>query len=75
MGELQVLVQSEGDVGFQVQLQELAMRQMHARRTSADPLIRDLKLELLGILLALFGDCPGYVRQPECREQDEEEVR
>jgi hypothetical protein len=60
MGELQVLVQSEGDVGFQVQLQELAMRQMHARRTSADPLIRY---------------CPGYVRQPECREQDEEEVR
>jgi hypothetical protein len=68
MGELQVLVQSEGDVGFQVQLQELAMRQMHARRISGDTLIRDLKLELPEIRLPLFGDYPGHVRQPGCRE-------
>lgn len=51
-------------VGFQLQLQELTLRQLHARRISADPLIRDLKLELLGMLVALVGNYPGYVRQP-----------
>jgi hypothetical protein len=72
MGELQVLVQSEGDLGFQLQLQELATRQMHARSISADPLIRDLKLELLEIL-AMFGITQAMFGN--LAEQDEKEVR
>jgi hypothetical protein len=73
MGELQVLVQSEGDIGFQLQLQELATRQMHARSIFADPLIRDLKLELLEIRLAMFGITQAMFGN--LAEQDEKEVR
>lgn len=47
--------------GFQLQLQELALRQLHARRISADPLIRDLKIattrDLSGLIWALPRPC------------------
>ena len=59
--------------GFQLQLQELALRQLHARRISAHPLIRDLKLELLEIRLAMFGITQAMFGN--LAEQDEKEVR
>jgi hypothetical protein len=73
MGVLQVLVQCWFPIAAAGT--GIATAELHAQRIAADPLIRDLTLELLGMRVALVGNYPGYVRQPGCGEQDEKEVR